>query len=114
MAAGSSGGAVGVFYVTPPSCSGEDCSFSGCRLLLRGGHSDVRPDPMSRSLCPCLSCGTYCTSICCIALASTLSSGDAQAFCVQFHAMKLSDLAVLGSLTSGLGYLCQVKCLFTQ
>ena len=45
MAAGSSSGDVGIFDVTPPSRSGEECSFSGCRLLLRGGHSDVRPVP---------------------------------------------------------------------
>lgn len=41
MAAGSSGGDVGIFDVTPPCRSNGDCSFSSCRLLLRGGHTDV-------------------------------------------------------------------------
>ncbi|EIE22062.1 WD40 repeat-like protein [Coccomyxa subellipsoidea C-169] len=41
IAAGSSCGSVGIFDVSVPSRSGEDCSFSGCRMLLKGGHSDV-------------------------------------------------------------------------
>ncbi|BDA42066.1 hypothetical protein COCOBI_02-8670 [Coccomyxa sp. Obi] len=32
---------MGRFDVTPYSRSGEHCSFSGCRLLLRGGHPDI-------------------------------------------------------------------------
>ncbi|KAK9909388.1 hypothetical protein WJX75_001502 [Coccomyxa subellipsoidea] len=41
IAGGSSCGSVSISDVAVPGSSGDECTFSGCRLLLKGGHSDV-------------------------------------------------------------------------
>lgn len=42
LAAGSNTGEIGIFDVRDPAGAGRGCSFSACRTLLRGGHSEVR------------------------------------------------------------------------
>lgn len=54
LAAGSNEGDVATFGIRDPTTAGEDCMFSGCRTLLKDGHSDVRA-PYTHLLLPCSS-----------------------------------------------------------